>query len=726
MRSIHALPGMLLPFALQACSCSLPGETGDSAPDTSGQVEILRDSYGVPHIYGGSVEAAMYGFGYAQAEDHLSFMLTHYLAADGRLCTALEAGDEALALAGYGDPEGNDLLALLFRFREVVDEQWDDLDQHDDPSWSFTGRELLTAFAAGVNAYMAEHPERVPDWWSGQVEPQAVLAFVRATLLAYQVSIITQKASLAGEVISQASNEWVVGPGSTADDATYVQSDPHLAFSGGTLWYEAHLAGGPLDVAGATMYGVPFIAMGHNRSLAFTETSNSMDNADLFQVTVSATDPTRYVYGDQELPFTFSEVTRELAGGGERSFRLAWTHHGPVVDPLDSHDFAAGEQLLVGAVTMLEQAGGFAQFVAMDLAPDVDAWVEAMQALQIQRWNFVVGDTQGDIFFVNNSRHPARDDEVDWSGAVDGSDPELDWTTAEPWAFDELAWARADGGYFQCNNSSPGWITADYGEHIDESAFPGHYFTHDKLGARAEHALRELSARSDWTFEELQELSMSTYVLPAAGWIPLFEQAWEDYGEQVADPAAVVEGVGILQAWDYQADVDSTGMTLYNRWMDLASVYTGTADPPDSVTEEEAVFGLDLLGQAVGDLQQGYGSAEVPWGEVHRIRRGEVDLPIAGGTSGNPSLFMATATEEVDGVGYVGKGSSYMLLTRLGADGVVEAVSVKPWGNSEDPESPHYSDLTELYAEQRYKEFWYDRQDVEQHLESTTVLEYLP
>jgi len=109
-----------------------------------------------------------------------------------------------------------------------------------------------------------------------------------------------------------------------------------------------------------------------------------------------------------------------------------------------------------------------------------------------------------------------------------------------------------------------------------------------------------------------------------------------------------------------------------------------------------------------------------------RIRRGDLDLPIAGSGPRTPMLFMATPTEYDGAVGYAGRGSSYMKLTRFAPDGGVEAVSIKPWGNSDDPGSPHHADLTELYAAQQYKPLWFEREEVEADLASTTTLTYQP
>lgn len=722
----------LLIGALGGAACTDPGgddPTGDDDDATvSEDVTILRDVYGIPHIYADTMAGASYGFGYAQAEDHLETMLVHYLAADGRVSEVLEAGEAALVHAGYGDPVNVDHMAHLFRTRAAVDERWDEIDDLDDPAWGVSTTELLTAFAAGVDAYVADHPSQVPAWWDGELEPQSVAAWMRRFLLSYQTRVIDGKLAGRGAPTPQESNEWVVGPQRTADGSVYLQSDPHLPFSGVTLWYEAHLVGGDLEVAGATLYGMPLIVMGHNRTLAYTQTSNAMDNADLFEVEVVAGDPTRYRYGDEQRPFVFEEITLPLAGGGTETLSLAWTHHGPVVEPRGNTDFADHDTVLVGAATMFDVVHSYAQFLKMDRATTVAQWRAAMQDLQLQRWNFVVGDADGTIFYVSNSRHPDRAAGVDWDAPVDGSDPALDWTVDPPWAFDDLAWAeQSSGDFFQNCNNSPGWITPIYGDAIDEASFPDHYFHHDTINVRGMRAMEQLASHDQWTFDELQALSMDVHCKIAEWYVPALDEAYQTYGghPSLDDPAALATAADVLAGWDYRATVDSEAMTLFEAWLAVAGAAVDAgAPPPDPVSEEQALGALQAMAEAVRLLEDTYGSAAVPWGEVHRIRRGDLDLPIAGSGPQTPMLFMATPSEEQDGIGYAGRGSSYMKLTRFASDGTVEAVSIKPWGNSDDPSSPHYADLTALYAVNEYKPLWFERGDIETHLESTTALTY--
>jgi acyl-homoserine-lactone acylase len=169
-------------------------------------------------------------------------------------------------------------------------------------------------------------------------------------------------------------------------------------------------------------------------------------------------------------------------------------------------------------------------------------------------------------------------------------------------------------------------------------------------------------------------------------------------------------------------------MTLFTAWLYEADRATDVPYPPPPDAEIDRTVKLDaleLLAAVTRDLEAAFGTASVTYGDVHRIRRGAVDLPVGGGEWFVETLHL-NSSDLVDGsAGYAWSGSSYLMLTELAPDRV-RALSLKPWGQSDDPSSPHYADLTVEYANERFKELWFDRADVEAHARSRTVLTYLP
>jgi len=727
---VRLLATLTLALLLSGCVASPPPEP--PLPDDS--ITLYRDAWGIPYVFAGSEQGAQFGHGYAQAEDHLDQLLIDYLFADGRLSEAFADGDPELAAAGYDSlpPLEYDRLARQFRFREVADAGWDEIDTMDLPGWDVGTGALVEAFAAGIDRYMAEHPEHVPAWWQGEVDPRSVVAWGRAITLSYQIEWIASKlpgsAARSPDESPHGSNGWVLGPDRTASGNVMVQSDPHQPWDGPTIWYEVHLSGGQLEAGGATPYGVPFVAFAHNRRVVTTLTSNGMNNGDVFAVTVDPADPTRYLYGDESRAFTFEEQAVPQADGSTATLRIAWTHQGPVLLPSGMVDFSEETQVYVGAATLYEQTHALTELRSLGAATDLDSWFEGLRLLQLAKWNIMVGTADGHIAYVNNSRHPDRADSANYrTSPVDGSDPAIDWTTRPPWDFDDLAmFTDPDAGFLQNCNNSPGWSTPTFGDPIDEGAWPNHYMKQDATGPRSVLALRELDARSDWGYEDLRDVSVSEHVLMAEWWIPALEQAYAAWGTDpgIDDVDDLASAMALLSAWDLQASLDSGAMTLFNKWRGRVwDAIDLKHPPPDDIPQAEGIAGLNQLAAAWQDLDAEHGSSDVPWGDVHRIRRGELDLPLRGGNSALATLKVGNTGGSV-GVGYASSGSSYMRLVELRPGQAPRITSSKPWGNSDRPESPHFDDLTELFAGNGYKELWFERSDVEAAAVSETSLEY--
>jgi len=397
--------------------------------------------------------------------------------------------------------------------------------------------------------------------------------------------------------------------------------------------------------------------------------------------------------------------------------------------PVDTVDLSTTDEVLVGAATMYEQSHILTELRSLGAAQDLDEWFDGLRLLQLAKWNIMVGTADGRIAYINNSRHPDRLDGYDYkNGVVDGSDPAIDWTLRPPWDFDQLAWfIDPDAGFLQNCNNSPGWSTPEFGVPLDESDWPDHYMKRDVSGPRSALALRELDQREDWGYDDLRDLSVSDYVLMAEWWIPAMEASADAWGDEpeISDPADLQLAMELLSSWNLRATVDAEAMTLFDTWRgEVWQAVDLKSPPPLSVPEAEGVDGLNALVTAWQALEATHGDAEVPWGDVHRIRRGELDLPLAGGNSGLGTLKVGNTGGSAGQVGYASSGSSYMRLVELRPGQAPRVTSSKPWGNSDREASPHHNDLTELYAEGGYKELWFDREDVEAHAERELVLSY--
>jgi len=741
--------------AAEAASGELFAYVYPEAGGAGGQVEILRDSYGVPHVYADGVPAVMYGFGYAQAEDHLLLMADFYLEAQGELAVAF-ADDDPNTLGNDAIETTADLLlsdrtARLFRVAADVDEQWAAVDGEDDPAWDFSTSDILEAFAAGVNRYVSDNTQGVPSWVPdftakgvlAMAHQQAVLGHV--AMLNYTLAALGATSEI-GFLVRPASewagsNQFAVSPAGMADgQSTVVLAAPHQPFYGHTVWYEAHLSAGPLRVAGATFYGLPVIPMAHNERIAFSETSNAFgaDGADVFEVQLGSSGT--YLVDGNEVAFEVVEETVALASGGQHTHTLVYANLGgfrcPVIEPAGTSDFSGRTMVRTACTTTDGDIGVINQILKMDLAQDLNEFRDAMRPRHINMWNFAFGSVDGDIYYLCNSRHPDRVTSGQRNQFIDGSDSSKHWQGILP--FEDLPQVATDDlptppmTYFQNCNNSPGWITNSWEELIQISQVRGDLCSHDQEpGLRPRRMLGLLEGGlSGHTYAGLQAIATDSYLLAAEWTVPLLEDGYSRLGADpgISDPAALAAAMAMLSAWDLVASVDSRASTLFHHWGEPLSATIKT--PPENqvpIPDGQMIAALNLLSDSYNELITFDLSGQVPvWGDVHRIARGGVDLPQTGSESWIQALHpVGTEDPDGDGIGHGWTGSSYLMLTQMGPAGVY-AQSMKPWGQSDDPLSAHYNDLTVDFSSSTWKEFWFDRADVEANLESTTILEYTP
>src|SRR5947209_15189839 len=232
------------------------------------KVRILRDEFGVPHIFASTPAGAAYGSGYAQAEDRLEEMMRNYRKAEGTM-------SEVFGENWYK----HDWRQRLWRHRRVAEEHYKELRPET--------RAIIEAFQAGVKRFMGEHPEQVPAW-SPKLEPWQIVALGRYIIWAWPEDEARADLKRAGIDPDRTgpyrgSNEMILGPSRTALHVPIAVIDPHVSWYGERRWYEMRIYGGELNSAGVTIVGMPFPVLGHNRYLSIAMTTGGPDTADAYE-----------------------------------------------------------------------------------------------------------------------------------------------------------------------------------------------------------------------------------------------------------------------------------------------------------------------------------------------------------------------------------------------------------------------------------------------------------
>ena len=700
--------------ATAALSCY--GRPTLPSPDAlARQVVIRRDTYGIPHILAESGEAAAFAFGYAQAEDHAEEIARRLIRARGE--EAKYFGETGLA---------NDLEMAQFDNLESARRGLDRV----SPSY----RLIVEAYARGVNRYVSQHREELPGWI-----PQFTGADVLANSRASAVS------ALAGDAIPRqlrqkyerqssdaATSEWIDGPGSnalalsgrkTTTGKPILLGNPHLSWS--SLYWEAHVTiRNGINFYGSTLVGIPVLRAGFNDRLAFVTTNNAPDLDDVFALDADPADPSRYVFEGRSMPLSSREAGIEVRmpdGSVRRETRTFWRAHlGEVVHRMPGRIFVVKS-------TRLDAFRYFEGFLELSRARSLAEWQAALRLNFVPTSNFTYADADGNILYQWNARVPRRNPAVDYRLDVPAASASDVWDVLH----DVSSLPRIlnpPGGYIQNANNPPAFVSLR--DPIDMSPYPPE-FERGPLALRPQLALDMIERQARFSVDDVIRLKYETRMLLAERVKRAVVDAVRAAPEASAEARA---GADVLEAWDDRVSADSRGAVLFQRFWDAyaaavrppyatpwqaaspATTPTGLADPAAAVLH---------LAAAVRTTREAFGSERVAWGEVHRFRAGNLDLP-GEGAPGAYGTFRVMRFDEnpaargrVAGVlasdrRPIGFGDAWVLLVDF--SGPVAGWSVLAYGQTTNLQSPHSADQLPLFAARRLRRAWYAESDIAANL----------
>ncbi|MFU8816537.1 MAG: penicillin acylase family protein [Pseudomonadales bacterium] len=702
-----------------AAQPALPGQ-GDDA----GRTVIYRDSWGVPHIYAGSVAAGFYAMGYAQAQDRPDQLLLNLKIALGEL--AAVAGESQVP---------QDLIARLFDHKGIAERQW--------PQMSEQIRARLGAFADGVNEFYRQHPEDVPAWWGERpVTPQMVAAFGRMFLYNWSIDEALNDLRRGGidpGVVSprRASNQWVVAPERSASGHGLLYIDPHLSWWGPSRFWEVRIHAGELSGSGVTLAGNPYIGLGHNQHLAWAMTTGGPDTGDIYRLTLNPDDPEQYRYDGAWRRLEQRIVTLQVNGVGERQYTLKRSHHGPVVASGDGVAYAA-------RIPYDEQANPMDVWEALNFAESYQGVVAAGETLAMFPQNLMAADTAGNIYYQRSGRVPVRPAGFDFSSPVDGSTSSSEWQGVHP-ASDLLQVLNPPQGYMQNCNVPPDAMMVD--SPFSLSAQPEYLFSSANYGPslagwtnqRGARALELLTGNGAITVDQALDYAVDLRPHGIDRWLAALAHALPEGAPERALAQPLLE-------WDGQLQRDSVPALRYAYWrMALAehadaramagaiddhyAVVEGRPAKPLNLGDAEANVLAATFATGMARMHAELGTVDAPGGRVFRVGRGDASWPVGGGGGDQYGLTtLRTMGYDAPNERFERWGSSGQTSTQI----VELATPIRSWGylpvgQSDRPESPHYTDQAErVFSERRLKPSWWLPEDLAGNVQSRTVLENAP
>ena len=709
----------ILFFTLALCIISCKTETQlkteiDHWKAQAEQIEIFRDDYGVPHIYGKTDADAVFGLLYAQCEDDFNRVEQNYIWATGRLAEV--EGEEALY---------SDLRAKLFMTEEEAKANY-----AKSPDWL---KKLCDAFADGINYYLYTHPEVKPKLLN-RFEPWMPMYFSEGSIGGDIERINTRKIKAfyesdmevpKAELISikkkeemaepQGSNGIAISGDLTQSGNAMLLINPHTSFY---FRGEVHVVSEEgLNAYGAVTWGQFFVYQGFNEKTGWMHTSTYTDVLDEFKENITSLDGNiMYQYGEELRAVKVSEINLKYKEGASfktKTYPSYRTHHGPITHIADG--------MWTASAMMWEPVKALEQSFIRTKQEGYKGFREMMNIRTNSSNNTVYADAEGNIAYFHGNFVPKRDVSFDYSKPVDGFNPKTDWQGLHT-VDENILVLNPKNGWLQNCNSTPFTSAAEYSPKKEDYPY---YMSRDQENFRGVHAIALLEDSKGYTLDSLIKLAHDPYLPAFKAMIPGLLKAYD------ANPNKEMKGaIETLQKWDYKTSKESKAMTLAHYY---GNTYfeKGKRIPGLSSMELMKFWGTDssdfeklqMFRFALFQLSQDFGTWQMPWGEVNRYQRlngaiqqefddskPSIAIGFASGRWGALAAYGARYTSEKAKKIYGTRGNSFVAAVEFGDK--VKAKTILAGGQSGDPESPHFGDQIKKYEAIEWKEVPYYKEDV--------------
>lgn len=685
-------------------------------------VTIIRDDWGIAHVYAKTDADAVFGAEYAQAEDDFNRVETNYINAMGRLAEA----------------EGEDKIYQDLRMKLFIDPAELKKDYEASPLWL---KKLMDGFADGLNFYLYKHPGVNPRIIK-HFEPWMALSFTEGSIGGdverinlrdlqafydapeHAVASSQPSTELQQDDEPRGSNGAAIAPANTASHHALLLINPHTSF-----YFRSELqmvSDEGLNAYGATTWGQFFIYQGFNDRTGWMHTSSGVDAVDEYLESITKKkNQYFYKYGNKERPVETSTITvpyKTEAGMAEKKFIVYRTAHGPVVREAGGRWISI--KLMQKPIKQLEQS------FLRTKTHDYKSFLKTIELYANSSNNTIFADADGDIAYFHGNFIPRRNTQFDFTNPVEASDPATDWhgnlsVTETPHLLNPKS------GWLYNSNDAP-WSAAGAGT-FNKQDFPA-YVEQGGESARTIHALSVFSAHKNFSVDSLIGAAYDSYLPWFARTIPALIKAWDGAPASDALKSKLHDQIAVLRTWDFRWAEDSVPTTLAVYWgteierrarnearkagMTIYD-YAGTRVAPSVL--------LEALATASDNLTADSGTWNTRWGVMNRFQRlddnitphfddSSPSIPVAFTSAIWGSLASFGARQSPNTKKWYGSsGNSFVAVVEFGPR--VHARAVTAGGESGHPGSRHFDDEATRYATGNLREVYFYRSQLAGHTE---------
>jgi acyl-homoserine lactone acylase PvdQ len=674
--------------------------------DQAKRVTIHRDEWGIPHIYGKTDADAVFGLMYAQCEDDFARVEMNYIEKLGRMSEV--KGEKELAYDLY--------IKLLIDEKEAKEEY------KTSPVWL---KKLLNAYADGINYYLQKHPEVKPKLLT-HFEPWYPLLWTDGSIGAISTGDVTEQETalfygLPAQVASvkyqtpdeklTGSNGFAVGPALSKSGHSLLYINPHVTFY---FRPEVHVVSEEgLSVYGAVTWGQFFVYQGFNPYNGWMHTSSEVDVADAyFETTRSQNGQMQYLLDGKWIPFQTKIITL-----GSRKIKAYFNHRGPVLAARD------GKWISVRSYNRARKS--LIQSWLRTKTKGLADYKRVMEMRANTSNNTVYADNKGNIAYWHGNYVPRRDLALDWGIPQDGSTSKNDWQGLH--SVDQIVHVyNPASGWIQNCNSTP--FTVSGTSSPLRSDYPV-YMAPDGENFRDRNAVRLFSQTGKLDLQGLIGLGYDRRLMAFETLLPALVEA----AGHESDLSEVVQE---LKKWDYTASASSVAQTIAIRWG--LKIMPKIPKPKQFGGETEVVQNMEsyaktgaksemvqALMEVLADLNKDFGTWRVVWGELNRFQRisngdalqmddSKASIPVPFTSSAWGQLPSYTSRSIQGSKKWYGvNGNSFIAAVEFGPK--IKAYSLLAGGQNGSPNSPHFFDQGQMYAEGKFKDIYFYKSDVLKH-----------
>ena len=728
---------LVIVLAVAAASCSSQPQAAQVSPEVAAWqkraegVTIIRDDWGVPHIYGKTDADVVFGLMYAQAEDDFNRVETNFINSQGRLAEA----------------EGDKQIYRDLRMKLFIDPADLKAQYGKSPPWL---KDLMDSWADGLNFYLATHPTVKPRVIT-RFEPWMALSFsegsiggdierVNLTQLeafygrAPQVSRGPSPAAVEADVVGAGapaeptgSNGIAIAGMNTASGKAQLLINPHTSFF---FREEAQMVSEEgLNAYGALTWGQFFIYQGFNDKAGWMHTSSSVDNIDEYLETVTKKADGTYTYrvGTEDRPLVASKIPvpyKSGTGTAHKEFTVYHTHRGPIVRAADGK--------WVSVRLMNEPLKALNQSFSRTKARGLDDYKKVMALHTNSSNNTLYADAGGNIAYFHSNFIPKRDPKFDWTKPVDGTNPATEWNGLH--SFDESPNSvNPPNGWVYNTNNYP--YSAAGANSPKQKDFPA-YMDSGSENPRGVHAIRVLDGKKGFTIDSHIAAAYDSYMPEFEIQIPLLLKAHAAAPASNPLKAKVAEQVAVLKDWDYRWSATSvpTAVAIFygeDLWQRVSAEArkAGVSVYEYLRTKATPQQRLESLAAAADKLQADFGKWQTPWGDINRFQRNDANIvqKFDDGKPSTPVMFASARWGSLASFGaraypgtkkwYGTSGNSFVAVVEFGDQ--VTAKAVTAGGVNSVPGSKHFNDQADRYATGNLRDVYFYRAQLDGHTERT-------